>query len=279
MMEQNTNKDYLNKLLDFLKNRILPIPANHWFANDLYKILAPASDARISDIHEQCIESILQQQATEFYKGFVIDALRPQLISDFVKMEHWRRRDNVQEFCMALYQQIEAITTYLCADENLNLIWRSIRNAGFFTDLKANDIRVRGNGKPIGKSIIYKEDKYYRNGGKFNPELKEMVAMDKFKAILFMIVYRTNVNWNNKDHFNDDFFTGHSVYLVRNQNHRGNIVKYSNDKTDLIIENPVHSIFSILGFYARFISGINNNYPISKDIVEFAEICYRKDNT
>lgn len=141
-MEQVTEKFYLKKLLDFLQNRILSNPANQWFAEGLYKILAPVSDARISDIHEQCIEEILQEQASDFYKDFVIETLRPQLISDFVKMEHWRRRNNIQEFCMALYQQIEAITNFLSADENLNLIWRSIRNAGFLVDFNYNDIRI-----------------------------------------------------------------------------------------------------------------------------------------
>ena len=159
-MEQDTNKEYLKKLLDFLQRRILSNPTNHWFAKDLYKVLAPVSDARISDIYEQCIESILQQQAAEFYKDFVIADIRQQLISDFVKMEHWRRRNNIQEFCMALYQQIEAITNYLGADKNLNLIWRCIRGAMFFVDIKAKDIRVRGNGKSIEESIVYSSNNY-----------------------------------------------------------------------------------------------------------------------
>ena len=46
-MEQDTNKEYLKKLLDFLRSRILSNPANNWFAKDLYNILAPAVDARL----------------------------------------------------------------------------------------------------------------------------------------------------------------------------------------------------------------------------------------
>ena len=99
-MEQDTNREYLKKLLDFLQNRILSNHDNQWFAKDLYKTLAPISDARISDIHEQCIESILKEQAVEFYRDFVIEEIRPQLIADFIKMEHWRRRNNIQEFCV-----------------------------------------------------------------------------------------------------------------------------------------------------------------------------------
>lgn len=266
-MEQDTNREYLKKLLDFLRDRILSIPGNQWFAKELYKLLAPTSDARISDIHEQCIESILAQQANEFYKDFVITTIRPQLIADFIKMEHWRRRNNIQEFCLALYQQIEGIVNYLGADETLNLIWRNIRNAAFFIDINAKDIRVRGNGKSIEQSIIYKPEKYTNR-----PELKDLVAMDKFKAILFLVVYQTNVHWYNKSAFNDDFFLGQNIYRARNLNHRGN----NEDLTEglkSIIEMPTYSMCNILGFYARFIVGINKGYPVSKSLVELAEQC------
>lgn len=273
-MEQDTNREYLKKLLDFLRDRILSIPENQWFTKELYKLLAPVSDARISDIHEQCIETILTQQANEFYKDFVIADLRPQLIADFIKMEHWRRRNNIQEFCMALYQQIEAIVNFLGSDESLNLIWRNIRIAGFFIDIKANDIRIRGNGKSIEKSIIYRPEIY-----KTSPELKDLVAMDKYKAILFLIVYKTNVTWNNKDFFNDDFFAGQDIYYVRNLNHRGNTSDLSKNARLLnILDNPTHSMCYLLGLYARFVSGINKGYPISRELVELAENCYQMKN-
>lgn len=273
MMGQDTNKEYLRKLLDFLQSRILSNSANQWFAKDLYKLLAPISDARISDIYEQCIETILAQQANDFYKDFVISDIRPQLISDFIKMEHWRRRNNIQEFCLALYQQIEAIVNFLGRDESLNLIWRSIRNAGFFVNLEAKDIRVRGNGKSIEQSIIYKPEIY-----RTRPELRELVAMDKYKAILFLIVYQTNVHWNNKSFFNDDFFTGQSIYQVRNLNHRGILTELStSNRLYNIIYNPTHSMCHLLGLYSRFVSGINKGFPISKELIEL-EACCRMEN-
>lgn len=273
MIEQDTNRENLKKLLDFLKNRILRIPENQWFANELHRILAPTSDARISDIHELCVENIIESQAAEFYKDFVIDELRPQLIADFIKMEHWRRRNDIQEFCMALYQQIEAITNYLGRDDTLNLIWRNIRDAGFFVDFMHNDIRIRFKSKSINDSIIYKPDKYRKNGRIFTPELSELVAMDKFKAILFLIVYQTNVTLNSKRSFNDDFFTGQDIYHIRNLNHRGNLSEPREEKPHSILGNPVYSMLSLLGFFARFVAGINEGYPVTKELVEFAEVC------
>ncbi len=275
MMEQDTNKFYLKKLLNFLQSRILSDPANQWFAKDLYKLLAPISDAKISDIHEQCIESILHEQASEFYKDFVIPEIRPQLISDYVKMEHWRRRNNIKEFCMALYQQIEAIINYLGADDNLNFIWRSICNAGFLIDFNYNDIKIRWNrGKTIEKYIIYKKEKYTGT-----PQLKDLLAMDKYKAILFLVVYGTNVSKNNKPYFDDDFFIGQDIYHIRNLNHRGNLTDLStNDRLHNIIANPTYSMCYFLGLYSRFVSGISKGFPISKELVEFAETCCRMDD-
>lgn len=274
-MGQDTNKCYLKKLLDFLQNRVLSEPANQWFAKDLYKLIAPISDAKISDIHEQCIECILHEQASEFYKDFVIPEIRPQLISDFVKMEHWRRRNNIQEFCMALYQQIEAIINYLGADETLNLIWRSICNAGFLIDFNYNDIRIRWNkGKTIENYIIYKKEKYSDT-----PQLKGLLAMDKYKAILFLIVYGTNVSKNNKPYFDDDFFLGQDIYHIRNLNHRGNLTDLSTkDRLHNIIANPTHSMCHFLGLYSRFVYGINKGFPISKELNELAETCRRMEN-
>lgn len=271
-MKQDTNREYLKKLLLFLETRILSNQDNQWFAKDLYKILAPISDARISDIHEQCIESILREQATEFYKDFVIEDIKAQLISDFIKMEHWRRRNNIQEFCMALYQQLEAITNFICEKREFNLIWRNIRNAGFFTDIKAKDIRVRGNGKSIEQCIVYDSKNYSK-------ELKDLVAMDKYKAILFLVVYKTNVDWNKVSFFNEDFNSGYDIYTMRNLNHRGNILNENkSERIDYILNNPTYAMCSLLGFYARFVYGINNGYHISKELIELAENCC-KSNT
>lgn len=272
MTDQDTNRENLGKLLSFLKERILPRRENRWFSEALLAELSPSGADKISEIHELCIEKILTEQANEFYKDFVIEELRPQLISDFVKMEHWRRRNNVQEFCMALYQQIEAITNYLGAEDSLNLIWRNIRDAGFLVDYNAKDIRVRWNGgRSIQQYIIYKKGERYTK----TPELKELLAMDKFKAILFLIVYATNVDNNNRKFFDDDFFLGQNIYHIRNMNHRGNDTQLSENSKN-IIDTPIYSMFQMLGFYARFISSINKNYPISPRLVEFAEACCKK---
>ena len=64
----------------------------------------------INEIYELCIEQIMRKQGEEFYADFPIESLRPQLIEDYNRMEHFRRKDDFYDFCLAMYQQIENIT-------------------------------------------------------------------------------------------------------------------------------------------------------------------------
>ena len=106
----------------------------------------------------------------------------------------------------------------------------------------------------------------------------EFVAMDKFKAILFMVVYETNVDWNNKSRFNEDCNICYNIYAVRNLNHRGNIVEGNMTKRiDDVFSNPSHAMCNLLGFFSRFVLGINQHSSISADLVEFAELCCKKN--
>ena len=127
MTDLDTNRENLSKLLTFLKERIFSRTENRWFSEALLAELSPSCSDKISDIYEQCIESILTEQANEFYKDFVIDELRPQLIRDFIKMEHWRRRNDIGEFGMALYQQVECIVNHLSNDVVLDELCHSLQ--------------------------------------------------------------------------------------------------------------------------------------------------------
>ena len=112
------NKQDLVKLLDFIIE-ISSTPNNNWFRKELVNKLVPltASKSRnnpeISEIHEYCIKKILQDQAKMFYKDFNLPSINDELCNDFVRMEQYRREDNFEEFCMAMFQQIEQIVNAL----------------------------------------------------------------------------------------------------------------------------------------------------------------------
>ncbi len=268
-MEQDTNREYLKKLLDFLENRILSNHNNQWFAKELYKILAPTSDARISDIHEQCIESILKEQATEFYKDFVIEDIRPQLIADFIKMEHWRRRNNIQEFGLAIFQQIECITNRLSQDDTLCEVFRTMMDALCYVDsfnpMVVN--RYEKSSYTIGQ-LLFMHDAPTKS----KEILPQQWTFDKFKAINYFVCHKaclTNFQFNQFVEENNIFG---EIYALRNLNHRGNeLTDKERERLQKIEENPSRTFLTFISFLSWFIDSVNNGFPLSKELKEYAQ--------
>lgn len=268
-MEQDTNREYLKKLLNFLQNRILSNHNNQWFAKELYKILAPASDARISDIHEQCIESILKEQATEFYKDFVIEDIRPQLIADFIKMEHWRRRNNIQEFGLAIFQQIECITNRLSQDDTLCEVFRTMMDALCYVDsfnpMVVN--RYEQSSYTIGQ-LLFMHDAPTKS----KEILPQQWTFDKFKAINYFVCHKaclTNFQFNQFVEENNIFG---EIYALRNLNHRGNeLTNKERERLQKIEENPSRTFLTFISFLSWFIDSVNNGFPLSKELKEYAQ--------
>lgn len=277
-MEQDTNKEYLKKLLDFLQRRILSNPTNHWFAKDLYKVLAPVSDARISDIYEQCIESILLQQATEFYKDFVIADIRQQLISDFVKMEHWRRRNNLGEFGLAVYQQIECIINRLSQDNTLANVFYAMMYAPAYVELMEDDGKTYK--KKLNVSERKKNSKYTISQLLFMDSaiekskeiLPQQWTKDKFKAINYFVCHKCCLTSFQFDQFVTENNIFNQIYALRNLNHRGNNLT-DKDKEDLqkFMVNPSRAFLSISSFLYWFVDSVNQGFPLSNDLIEFSK--------
>lgn len=268
-MKQDTNREYLKKLLLFLETRILSNQDNQWFAKELYKILAPASDARISDIHEQCIESILKEQATEFYKDFVIEDIRPQLIADFIKMEHWRRRNNIQEFGLAIFQQIECITNRLSQDDTLCEVFRTMMDALCYVD-SFNPMLINRNEKSsytIGQ-LLFMHDAPTKS----KEILPQQWTFDKFKAINYFVCHKaclTNFQFNQFVEENNIFG---EIYALRNLNHRGNeLTDKERERLQKIEENPSRTFLTFISFLSWFIDSVNNGFPLSKELKEYAQ--------
>ena len=268
-MEHDTTREYLKKLLDFLENRILSNHNNQWFAKELYKILAPTSDARISDIHDQCIESILKEQATEFYKDFVIEDIRPQLIADFIKMEHWRRRNNIQEFGLAIFQQIECITNRLSQDDTLCEVFRTMMDALCYVDsfnpMVVN--RYEKSSYTIGQ-LLFMHDAPTKS----KEILPQQWTFDKFKAINYFVCHKaclTNFQFNQFVEENNIFG---EIYALRNLNHRGNeLTDKERERLQKIEENPSRTFLTFISFLSWFIDSVNNGFPLSKELKEYAQ--------
>lgn len=268
-MEQDTNREYLKKLLDFLRERILPIPGNQWFAKELYKLLAPASDARISDIHEQCIESILTQQANEFYKDFVIADLRPQLIADFIKMEHWRRRNNIYEFSLAMYQQVECIVNYISRNNTLCEVFHTMMDCLCFVDAYPPTVDNRN---PKSSYTVAQLLFMHDAPTKSKEILPSLWAYDKFKAINYFVCHQTMLTNYQFDQFvGENRFFG-ELYALRNRVHRGNdLTEKEIERTKQVESNPSRGFLTLTAFLTWFIDSVNKGYPLSNELVTFSK--------
>ena len=268
-MEQDTNREYLKKLLDFLRERILPIPGNQWFAKELYKLLAPASDARISDIHEQCIESILTQQANEFYKDFVIADLRPQLIADFIKMEHWRRRNNVYEFSLAMYQQVECIVNYISRNNTLCEVFHTMMDCLCFVDAYPPTVDNRN---PKSSYTVAQLLFMHDAPTKSKEILPSLWAYDKFKAINYFVCHQTMLTNYQFDQFVGENRIFGELYALRNRVHRGNdLTEKEIERTKQVESNPSRGFLTLTAFLTWFIDSVNKGYPLSNELVTFSK--------
>ena len=268
-MEQDTNREYLKKLLDFLRERILPIPGNQWFAKELYKLLAPASDARISDIHEQCIESILTQQANEFYKDFVIADLRPQLIADFIKMEHWRRRNNIYEFSLAMYQQVECIVNYISRNNTLCEVFHTMMDCLCFVDAYPPTVDNRN---PKSSYMVAQLLFMHDAPTKSKEILPSLWAYDKFKAINYFVCHQTMLTNYQFDQFVGENRIFGELYALRNRVHRGNdLTEKEIERTKQVEINPSRGFLTLTAFLTWFIDSVNKGYPLSNELVTFSK--------
>ena len=268
-MEQDTNREYLKKLLAFLRERILPIPGNQWFAKELYKLLAPASDARISDIHEQCIESILTQQANEFYKDFVIADLRPQLIADFIKMEHWRRRNNIYEFSLAMYQQVECIVNYISRNNTLCEVFHTMMDCLCFVDAYPPTVDNRN---PKSSYTVAQLLFMHDAPTKSKEILPSLWAYDKFKAINYFVCHQTMLTNYQFDQFVGENRIFGELYALRNRVHRDNdLTEKEIERTKQVESNPSRGFLTLTAFLTWFIDSVNKGYPLSNELVTFSK--------
>ena len=268
-MEQDTNREYLKKLLDFLRERILPIPGNQWFAKEFYKLLAPASDASIPDIHEQCIESILTQQANEFYKDFVIADLRPQLIADFIKMEHWRRRNNIYEFSLAMYQQVECIVNYISRNNTLCEVFHTMMDCLCFVDAYPPTVDNRNpKSSYTVAQLLFMHDAPTKSK-EISPSLW---AYDKFKAINYFVCHQTMLTNYQFDQFVGENRIFGELYALRNRVHRGNdLTEKEIERTKQVESNPSRGFLTLTAFLTWFIDSVNKGYPLSNELVTFSK--------
>ncbi len=254
------DKEKLKKLVQIIGD-LLKVEGNEWLIDEILKTIGETSPVEeiakhsvIQNIHEYCIEQKIDKQAQDFYNSFPIQEIKVQLMLDYKKMEHERRRDDFEKFCLCLYQQIENITNYLF-ESKIKEIWdtekdREAIKPSFDKEKKESDVP-----KNPGISI----EKLVWQDVPPVADLSKWFANRKFRAILYFFYFGKEVKIN-KYEYNRIYSTHEEIYLMRNQNHRGSKPNSYQEKSLNKIEgNESKYYFKFYGFLQDFITKIESN--------------------
>jgi hypothetical protein len=233
------DKDKLKKLVQIFGD-LIKIEGNEWLIDEMIKTISEsktveeiAKNSIIQNIHEYCVEQKIEKQAKEFYANFPIPEIKLQLIQDYKKMEHERRRDDFENFSLCVFQQIENITNYLF-DNFILKNWETNKS----------EIVIRfpdGNSKTLSSLIMGNTIDWYAN--------------NKFKAVIFF--YYFNETLKTTVPFNEIVEKFNEVYQMRNKNHRGSNPKDFQQKIlDKIKGFESKYYFKFYGFLEDFVNKI-----------------------
>jgi hypothetical protein len=248
----------LIKLITEIANQ----PGNDWVKQRLSPEMGELKEHELSQIYEYCIKKIAKEQAEKFYNNFKLDSVKQKLIDDFIRMETFRRNDNFEDFCLAAFQQIEAITNELSKRNELKkfIIENRFLNPFVVYDVgQSLYIRKESTKQNIGKLIFQKA-----NEDEINESLKQdpikWFFTQRFRAVLFYHYFNTEIK-SNQDKFDLIYDLGNYLYQARNLNHRSSEnSKFQEKILNEILPNKYNYYYKFLGFIEDFTSVINKNY-------------------
>lgn len=233
------------------------------------------SDEKLDQIYEYCIEKIIRKQATEFYKGFPIESITPELIEDYVKMEFFRRKDDFGNFCLALYQQIENITNRLCETRAISdiaeMMWAypAYVKDGKINDRPESDYSIA---KLVFTNAINKKTKQPYYVEKSRVALQAQYAIDKIKSIVYFIGYKAALTSSDYKSYVEFTSLMQDIYQCRNMNHRGNTLKeWEQAVLDRIM--PIKSLcyFKFMGGLSQYVEFVKSGHESLTDIEAYAK--------
>lgn len=226
------NREAIIKTIDKIV-QLSKQPGNEWLFKEFIKHYSSEetiSNNKLDEIYEYCIEKVIKGQAKDFYKDMPLKDVVSQLESDFVKMERAKRRNDFDEFAMAVYQQIERITNSVCSNQKLNeSVSRLIGHPAYVRSVQQGDgtwsnptisDRNTTSSYQIAKLLF----------GKSAPEkslsnLSAQWAVDKIYCILYFLCYQAKLKSQEYNQFIEYKNIYNAIYQFRNLNHRGSVLK------------------------------------------------------
>ena len=257
------SRENLAKLLN-LVSQIANQVGNEWLLQELQLKFGTANELGLNDteksikkIYELCVKEIIQKQAQNFYQSFKIDAIKPKLEFDFIRMEHFKRDDNFEDFSLALHQQIENIINHLAENNNefRTAITSKKDEPAYKIYNKTTKVNDQFNLSHLLLSNFATQDKI---DVVFQKDIFIWDYSQKLKAVLYYFVFKQKV-YNYYD-FKSLYDIGNDIYQARNLNHRGGFL-YENQKETLnrIERAKDKYYFKFLGFLETLTTSINDN--------------------
>ena len=237
-----------------------------------------SDDDRINDIYEYCIEDIIKKQATEFYADFPLQTIKDRLIGDYIRMESFRRKDNFEDFCLSLYQQIECMTNKLCENKDLSDITEIMWGHPAYLKIekgKDTSIYNRGGDYTIASLLFPGNNKQSGNTNAFvksRISLQTQYAMDKIRTIVYFLGYKAMMKSGDYDSFVEITSLLNDIYQCRNMNHRGNSQnQWEKETFDRIF--PLKSLyyFKFLGVLAQYVEYIKEGWAYIPELKKYSE--------
>ena len=237
-----------------------------------------SDDERINDIYEYCIEDIIKKQATEFYADFPLQTIKDRLIGDYIRMESFRRKDNFEDFCLSLYQQIECMTNKLCENKDLSDITEIMWGHPAYLKIekgKDTSIYNRGGDYTIASLLFPGNNKQSGNTNAFvksRISLQTQYAMDKIRTIVYFLGYKAMMKSGDYDSFVEITSLLNDIYQCRNMNHRGNSQnQWEKAPFDRIF--PLKSLyyFKFLGVLAQYVEYIKEGWGYIPELKKYSE--------
>jgi hypothetical protein len=264
----SSNKEQLQKLLDFIHS-ITKQQGNEWFVAELFNQLSyseNSSQSKIDNIYEYCVEKIIREQAVNFYKDFPITEIKSQLIEDYIRMEHFKKKNNFEDFCLALYQQIENITNKIVADASFREVYSKLLHYSAYAD---GEGYARAD-KPYTIAKLLFSEKFHLEKSK--QDVTTLYAIDKIRSVIYFVYYKGRMRNTDYNEFVNITDLINSLYQYRNKNHRGSVL---NDYQKTIIEKvepkKYQYYFKYLSVLVSFVEKIEAGFPISNDLLTYCK--------
>ncbi len=240
--------------------------------------IVSATDYKIDDIYEYCIEKVVRRQAKEFYADFPLSSISDVLIKDFCRMESFRRKDNFGDFCLSLYQQIECITNKLCTSPALSTIVEKM--FGYPAYVKyGKDIEPtidNRTGEYTIAALLFpgqnKKTGLPNSIEKSKTVLQSQYAIDKVRIIVYFLGYQCIMKNSDYDCFKEFTSVLADIYSCRNTNHRGNsTTSWEQETLDRIIPHKGIYYLKFLGALTEYVDCVKNGYPEINKMLRYTE--------